>query len=89
MAYATRNLSVLAYANGFTLWHYETADGAAALAGFGYFDQAADLFRRGDIVIATTADGASLLSVASCDGERVRVGALAASAAVPAPAVAA
>ena len=35
MAYATRNLSVLAYANGFTLWHYESADGAAALAGFG------------------------------------------------------
>lgn len=73
MAYATRNLSVLAYANDFTLWHYETADGAAALAGFGYFDQAADLFRRGDIVIATTADGASLLSVASCDGERVSI----------------
>ena len=89
MAYATRNLSVLAYANGYTLSHYESADGAAALAGFGYFDQAADLFRRGDIVIATSADGASLLTVASCDGERVQVAALAASADVPAPAVAA
>ncbi len=89
MAYATRNLSVLAYANGFTLWHYESADGAATLASFGYFDQAADLFRRGDIVIATTADGASLLTVASCDGERVQIAALAASAAVSAPAVAA
>lgn len=87
MAYATRNLSVLAYANGFTLWHYESADEAAALSGFGYFDQAADLFHRGDIVIATAADGASLLTVASCDGERVQVAALAASA--PAPAVAA
>lgn len=89
MAYATRNLSVLAYANGFTLWHYESVDGAAALAGFGYFDQAADLFRRGDIVIATSTDGASLLTVASCDGERVQIAALVAGAAVPAPAVAA
>ncbi len=26
MAFQTKDLSVLAYANGFTLWHYTTAD---------------------------------------------------------------
>ena len=29
MAYNAAHLSVLAYANGFTLWHYKTADTAA------------------------------------------------------------
>lgn len=29
MAYNAKNLSVLAYANGFTLWHYTTTDTAA------------------------------------------------------------
>jgi len=74
------------YANGFTLWHYETPEPALALTGFGYFDQAADLFHRGDIVIATAADGASLLAVASCEGERTRVVPLAAGASASAAA---
>ena len=30
MAYLSKNLSVLAYANGFTLWHYTTADTAVS-----------------------------------------------------------
>ena len=31
MAYQSKDLSVLAYANGFTLWHYATADAATAV----------------------------------------------------------
>ncbi len=30
MAFQTKDLSVLAYANGFTLWHYTTDDPADA-----------------------------------------------------------
>jgi hypothetical protein len=50
MAFTTNNLSVLAYANGFTLWHYRTLD--ASIDGPGYFDDAADFLRAGDIILA-------------------------------------
>ena len=52
MAYQSKNLSVLAYANGFTLWHYTTTDLAAAVDTAGYFDDAADMLRVGDMVMA-------------------------------------
>jgi hypothetical protein len=52
MAYQSKDLSVLAYANGFTLWHYATPDAAGAVGASGYFNAAADMLRVGDIVIA-------------------------------------
>lgn len=52
MAYASKDLSVLAYANGFTLWHYTTADVAADVDTAGYFNSAADMLRVGDIIVA-------------------------------------
>lgn len=54
MSYQSKNLSVLAYANGFTLWHYTTTDAAATVDSSGYFDQAADMLRVGDIIVANT-----------------------------------
>jgi hypothetical protein len=53
MSFIARELSVLAYANGFTLWHYRT--GADDLLGAGYFDSAQELLREGDQIIANTA----------------------------------
>ena len=52
MSFTARELSVLAYANGFTLWHYRT--GADDLLGAGYFDSAQELLREGDQIIANT-----------------------------------
>lgn len=52
MAFQPRNLSVLAYANGFTLWHYTTDDEAANLGKAGYFDPAAEMLRAGDVMVA-------------------------------------
>jgi hypothetical protein len=52
MAFAARELSVLAYANGFTLWHYRTP--ADDLLASGYFDAAEELLRAGDQIIANT-----------------------------------
>jgi len=52
MAYASKDLSVLAYANGFTLWHYTTIDLAIDVDTTGYFNAASDMVRVGDIVIA-------------------------------------
>lgn len=52
MAFDSKNLSVLAYANGFTLWHYATIDLASDVDSSGYFNEAADMLRKGDMVLA-------------------------------------
>jgi len=53
MAFLARELSVLAYANGFTLWHYRTSVDDPLSPG--YFDSAQELLREGDQIIANTA----------------------------------
>lgn len=57
MAYNSTNLSVLAYANNFTLWHYTTTDASVTTAG--YFNAASDMLRVNDLVIANIATGGS------------------------------
>ena len=52
MAFAPQNLSVLCYGNGFTLWHYTTADDA--VTGANYFDAGRALCRVGDIIVCNT-----------------------------------
>jgi len=52
MAFSSKDLSVLAYANGFTLWHYTTVDLAADVYTSGYFDTATDMVRVSDMVLA-------------------------------------
>lgn len=65
MAFILRNLSVLAYANGFTLWHYRAGDGALDVLGdVGFFGPAADLIAPGDIVMASGAAGARMGAIA-------------------------
>ncbi len=49
MAYIASDLSVLAYANNFTLWHYTTVD--SAVTGGGYFNSAAAMLRIGDLIV--------------------------------------
>jgi hypothetical protein len=50
MALKISDLSVLAYANNFTLWHYKTID--SSVTGAGYFNNAADMMHVGDLLIA-------------------------------------
>lgn len=50
MAFKLSDLSVLAYANNFTLWHYKTVD--SAVTGGGYFNNAATMMHTGDLIIA-------------------------------------
>jgi hypothetical protein len=49
MAFVSKDLSVLAYANNFTLWHYTTFD--ASVTGAGYFNSAAGMVRVNDLMI--------------------------------------
>ena len=57
MPFASKDLSVLAYANNFTLWHYATADLAAAVIGAGYFNSVASMLRVNDLIIANINTG--------------------------------
>ena len=50
MALTLSDLSVLAYANNFTLWHYKSVDSAVTTAN--YFDNAADMMNVNDLIIA-------------------------------------
>lgn len=64
MAFAVRELSVLAYANGFTLWHYKAAEtGLAAVEEPGFFNDAADMLQPGDMMMVSAPDAARLLCI--------------------------
>ncbi len=70
MSFAVRNLSVLAYANSFTLWHYKAADDALPVVSQpGYFDDAADMLATGDMLLVTAPEGGRVLCVAAGGGQ--------------------
>jgi len=72
MKFLVRELSVLAYANGFTLWHYKAgAGGLAATADTGFFDDAADLLANGDMVLVSSPAGGRVLCIAATGGSLV------------------
>lgn len=50
MAFIPSDLSVLAYANNFTLWHYVTTDSDVTIGN--YLDSASDMLRVNDLIIA-------------------------------------
>ena len=53
MSMNSKNLSVLAYANGFTLWHYRTEDVKTSVIADGYFNPVQNIFNVGDAIIAS------------------------------------
>ena len=65
MAFAVRHMSVLAYAQGFTLWHYKAgSDRLEDVAAGGFFADAADMLAGGDMVMVSAADGGRVVCVA-------------------------
>jgi hypothetical protein len=65
MAFSLRNLSVLAYANGFTLWHYKSeSDPLDRAITKGYFAPAADLLAPGDMVMLSASEGGKIATIA-------------------------
>jgi hypothetical protein len=72
MAFSVRHLSVLAYANGFTLWHYKApTEVLETIAAKDFFADAADMMTTGDIVMVSASDGARILAVASPGGTQL------------------
>ena len=69
MSFCVRNLSVLAYANGFTLWHYKTGgDPLSTVGSAGYFDDAVDMLAGGDMLLVSAPEGGRVLFVAADAG---------------------
>lgn len=66
MGFKNRDLSVIAFANGFTLWHYRSSvDSLEDILDDGYFDPVMTLVNTGDIIITNGNDETSLIVV--CD----------------------
>ena len=61
--FAVRQLSVLAYANGFTLWHYRSACSLAAVCAPGFFRDGTDMLNAGDVMMLNGSDGAGVGAV--------------------------
>ena len=68
MAFSIRNLSVLAYANGFTLWHYKAGrDRLEQVEARDFFADATDMLAEGDMMMVSAVDGGRILSIAPCE----------------------
>ena len=63
MAFANKNLSVMAYANGFTLLHYSAAETLDTICASGYFNDVKTLMNTGDIVIINGSDRTSIMQI--------------------------
>ncbi len=75
MAFQNKKLSVIAYANGFTLWHYVANETLATISASGYFNNVLTLMNSGDIIIINASDKTSIKSI-NVTSETVSVAAL-------------
>jgi hypothetical protein len=73
MAFTIRDLSVLAYANGVTLWHYKAGnDSLADVACDDYFADASDMMAVGDMLLISGAKACRMLCISVADAGNVR-----------------
>lgn len=77
MSYNSKNFSVLAYANGFTLWSYSSEDALTNVKTAGYFNEIAPFARPGDMILVNANTAAvlqpAILSVASVSADSVTI----------------
>ena len=71
MTLALRNLSVLVYANGFTLWHYKSKDTLQRITTPRYCDDAVGMLSVGDMILVVGCDGATVRVVTTVDTDVV------------------
>ena len=76
MAFQNKKLSVIAYANGFTLWHYVADETMTAISNSGYFNNVITLMNTGDIIIINASDSTAIKKI-TVSASAVSVGALA------------
>ena len=75
MAFATENLNVIAYANGFTLWNYVSSDELKDICSEDYFAAADNDLKSGDMVlvscISASFSGGALLVITGVKNKSV------------------
>lgn len=69
MAFKNTNLSVIAYASGWTMWHYRGTETLAEITKDGFFDKVFHLAETGDIIILNGIDGTTI-KVMELTGDR-------------------
>lgn len=78
MGFKNKDLSVIAYANGFTLWHYKTDDDIAVVEETPtYFPkEVGKLMDTGDIIIITSKGMSNMRQVINLTTNTVTIGRL-------------
>lgn len=71
--FISKNLAVIAYANGFTLWQYKTGNTTAEASAEGYFDPAKTYIAEKDMIILQASDKTSQVIVGKTDTGSVTV----------------
>lgn len=73
MPFSSSDLTVLAYADGYTLWHYVTDDSSQEVKNAGYFEEARDLFRNNDRIEIFAENGSFDAIVTTVGRVRLRI----------------
>lgn len=74
MAFKNKNMSVIAYANGFTLWHYSSSDNTLAeIETDGYFNPVHLPCNVGDIIVINATDTTGMRRIVSIDDGQVKL----------------
>ena len=74
MAFKNRDMSVIAYANGFTLWHYASTEHTLAeIVADGFFNPVNLLCAVGDIIIINGTDTTGMRRIESLADKQVKL----------------
>lgn len=74
MAYKNLDMSVIAFVNGFTLWHYKTNDMLETVMNdSGYFSYIYTLCAIGDIIILNCKDETVLVSIVEVSDKEIKI----------------
>lgn len=69
MAFENKYMSVIAYANGFTFWHYQANEPIEHVLGKGYFNHISSVCESGDVIYIVHCGNLYLRSIKKKDGE--------------------
>jgi len=67
--FMNKNLSVIAYANGFTLWHYKSNETMKEITEPSYFVPVKNLMHTGDIIIINAKEETAIRKLVLADNK--------------------
>lgn len=73
MAFQNKNLAVIAYASGWTMWHYRGTETLAEITKDGFFDKVFRLAATGDMIILNGIDGTAIKVMELTDDRHIKL----------------